>query len=35
MRFNSIVVRVAVPFATFALFAGTVWHATGFSGGRF
>jgi hypothetical protein len=35
MRFNSIVVRVAVTLAAFALFAGNLWHATGFSGGRF
>jgi hypothetical protein len=35
MRFNLLVARVAVPLATFALLAGTVWHATGFSGGRF
>jgi hypothetical protein len=35
MRFSSFVVRVAVPLAAFALFAGTLWQATGFSGGRF
>lgn len=35
MRFYSIVVRVAVPLAAFALLAGTVWHTAGFSGGRF
>jgi hypothetical protein len=34
MRFNSIVVRVAVPLAAFALFAGNLVHAAGFSGGR-
>lgn len=35
MRFYSIVTRVAVPLTAFALFAGTLMHAAGFSGGRF
>jgi hypothetical protein len=35
MRFYSIVVRVAVPLAAFALLAGNIWHSAGFSGGRF
>jgi hypothetical protein len=34
MRFSSIVVRVTVPLAALALFAGTLFNATGFSGGR-
>ena len=35
MRFYSLLVRVAVPLAAFALFAGGLLHASGFSGGRF
>jgi hypothetical protein len=35
MRFYSLFARVAVPLAAFGLFLGGLFHAAGFSGGRF
>lgn len=35
MRFYSLFVRVAVPLTAFGLFLGGLYHASGFSGGRF